>query len=234
MWSSVRYRWLEGALARRGRLTTPSRALADVLVRRLGIPADRLTVVPHGVEPLPGSGRHDAIGTLSSLEPVKGVDVFLEAAASIRRTGAVARVVVFGEGSAAPMLRDRARSLGLDADFAGFVPAHAALAELAVLVVPSYFENQPMAILEAMAAGVPVVASRVGGVAETAPEGTALLVPPGDPVALADAIREVLEDPSAASTRVAAARAHIAVHARPELHAERTLAVYHQAIAARR
>ena len=132
------------------------------------------------------------------------------------------------------MLRDRARSLGLDADFAGFVPAHAALAELAVLVVPSYFENQPMAILEAMAAGVPVVASRVGGVAEIAPEGTAVLVPPGDPVALADAIREVLDDPSAASTRVAAARAHIAVHARPELHAERTLAVYHQAIAARR
>ena len=65
------------------------------------------------------------------------------------------------------------------------MPAREALGRLAVFALPSLMENCPMGLLEAMAAGVPAVATRVGGVPEVAPEGTAQLVAPGDPAALA-------------------------------------------------
>jgi glycosyltransferase involved in cell wall biosynthesis len=228
----ARYHLLEGALARRSKLITPSNAIAAALVARLGIPAGRLSVVPNAIDPAtPCDGPHDAIGTLSVLEPVKGIDVFLRAAAVVCRDRPAQRVVVFGDGSAGPALRASARGLGLDVEFAGMVPAPAALARLAVLAIPSHLENQPMALLEAMAAGVPVVASRVGGIAEAAPAGTAALVPPADPTVLAAAICRLLDDPDAARRQAAVARAHVDHHARPDLHAQRTLALYEQALA---
>jgi glycosyltransferase involved in cell wall biosynthesis len=234
-WARARYQLVEGALARRSTLITPSKAIAAALVARLGIPAGHLSVVPNAVDPAtPCAGPRDAIGTLSVLEPVKGIDVFLRAAAVVCRERPAQRVVVFGEGSAGPALRATARGLGLDVDFAGMVPAPAALARLAVLAIPSHLENQPMALHEAMAAGVPVVASRVGGIPEATPAGTAALVPPADPAAMAAAISRLLDDPDAGRRQAASARAHVDRHARPEVHARRTLALYEQALAGRR
>ena len=142
-------------------------------------------------------------------------------------------VVVFGAGSAAALRADAARR-GLAVKLAGFRPAGEALGRLAVLAVPSHYENQPMAMLEAMAAGVPVVATCVGGIPEIAPPGTALLVPPGDPGALAGALADSLADPDAARARAEAARVHVTEQADPARHADLILAAYRQALGGRR
>ena len=107
-------------------------------------------------------------------------------------------------------------------EFPGFVPAVEALPQLSVFVLPSRMENSPLALLEALAAGIPAVATRVGGVPEIA--GPATLVPPEDPAALAAAILEQLDDPAPADrTSVPSAQRT----------AERMLALYEEAIRAR-
>jgi glycosyltransferase involved in cell wall biosynthesis len=209
----VAYRGLDALLARRAdAVVTPSEAMADALVARVGYARGRLTVVPNGIS-VPSSpiARGEAVGTLSVLEPVKGLDVFVEAAALLAPGRPALAFAVFGEGTLDAELRERARRLGMDGciTFFGHVPADQALERLAVLALPSFMENAPLALLEAMAAGVPVVASRVGGIPETAPEGTALLVEPGDPAALAEAIARLLDDPELASRQSAAARAYV-------------------------
>ena len=110
--------------------------------------------------------------------------------------------------------------------FPGHVPAHDALARLRVFVLSSYMENAPLALLEAMAAGVPVVATRVGGVPELVPEGTGLLVAPGDPAALAAAIGRLLDDPALARAQAAAARRHVVAGGGAAAMVDRTLALY--------
>jgi glycosyltransferase involved in cell wall biosynthesis len=87
-------------------------------------------------------------------------------------------------------------------------------------------ENSPMALLEAMAAGVPAVASAVGGIPELAPPGTAQLVPPGDATALAGAIARLLDDPALRLAQAAAARARIEHEGSAAEMTRRTLALY--------
>jgi glycosyltransferase involved in cell wall biosynthesis len=215
------YEGVDGLLARRAdALITPSRAFAELLTTRLNVPAGKLRVIPNGVEPAEPLTPGAAVGTLSALEPVKGVGLFVDAA---RRLDRDVPFVVFGTGSEEDSLRARA---GGRIEFPGRVPSRAALGRLAVLVLPSLIENCPMALLEAMAAGVPAVAARVGGVPEVAPEGTALLVPPRDPGALADAIGALLDDPVLARAQADAARAHVREHLSARLMTERTLALY--------
>lgn len=232
-WRAVlAYQGVDAALGRRAdALITPSRAMASVLVSRLGLPAAKLSVVPNAIElgPPPAGAGGDAVGSLSSLEPVKALDVLLEAFARLGRPQL--RLLVFGTGPQAAALAARAAQLGLDGrvSFPGFVPSRDALAQLRVFAMPSVMENSPMALLEAMAAGVPAVASRVGGVPETAPDGTAQLVPPGDAAALAAAIARLLDDRALARAQAAAARAHVEANASPEAMAARTVAVYEAA-----
>ena len=217
--AQIAYRGVDAALGRRAdALITPSRFMADTLVRRLGLPASRLHVVPNAVEAGETVAGGDAVGTVSSLEPVKGLGVLLDAFAALGRPGL--RLLIFGTGSQAAELAGRG------AELPGFVPAREALARLRVFVLPSLMENFPMALLEAMAAGVPAVASRVGGVPEAAPPGAARLVPPGDPAELTAAIAALLDDPDAAREQAARARAHVEAHASPAVMAARTLAVY--------
>jgi glycosyltransferase involved in cell wall biosynthesis len=186
-------------------------------------------VIPNGValDPLLEQ-RGELVGTLASFTPVKGLEVFLDAAALLAPARPETRFALFGDGPLAPALRAHAHGLGLNGavSFPGRVPARGALARLAVLVVPSYMENAPLAVLEAMTAGVPVVASRVGGVPELAPPGTALLVPPGDPAQLAEAIGRLLDDPGLARAQIAAARRHVEATGGAPAMVARTLALY--------
>jgi len=91
------------------------------------------------------------------------------------------------------------RFLGRRAD----VPALMAAAD--VVVVPSLWEGQPLVLQEALRAGRPLVASRAGGIPDLTGEDGALLVPPGDPTALAGAVLSILDDPAAAARLVVAA-----------------------------
>ena len=229
--AQLAYRGLDTALARRAdALVTPSHAVAELLVRRLGVPAGALVVIPNAIEPGPvprfSPPEAAAVGSVSVLEPVKALDVLLDAFARLDRPGL--RLLVFGSGSQAAALEASASRLGLGdrVEFPGFVPAPEALARLSVFALPSLMENCPMGLLEAMAAGVPAVASRVGGVPEVAPAGTARLVPPRDPAALAEAIAGLLDDPERAREQAERARAHVEAHASPGEMAARTLELY--------
>jgi glycosyltransferase involved in cell wall biosynthesis len=230
------YQGLERGLARRTDvLVTPSHAAARLLAERVGYRLDRLLVVPNGIdlpsEPLP---RGELVGTLSLLEPVKGIDVFLHAAAELSARRPDTRFAVFGSGPLETPLRALAVRLGI-ADrvaFRGYVPAAQALRELAVLVVPSHMETSGLALLEAMAAGVPAVATRVGGLAETAPDGAAELVAPGDAQALSAAVLRLLDDPGLALERREAGRAAARERTAAET-ARRLLAAYERALSRR-
>ena len=219
------YRGVDALLARRAdAVITVSHAVERELVTRLGWPAERITVIPNGVElDVPPAPRGELVGTLTSFDPVKGLDVLLDAAAALPQ----ARFALFGEGDTAA-LEERARALGLDGrvSFPGRVPAREALSRMAVFVLSSYMENAPLALLEAMAAGVPVVATRVGGVPELVPEGTGLLVAPGDPAALAAAIGRLLDDPALARAQADAARRHAEAGGGATAMVDRTLALY--------
>jgi glycosyltransferase involved in cell wall biosynthesis len=135
----------------------------------------------------------------------KDFGLLLAAAATWRDLEPVPLVVIAGDGPLAGELRARAAALGVAAEFPGHrddVPA--LLAAAAVFVLPSRWEGQPLVLQEALRAGVPVVATRAGGIPELAGDA-ALLVPPGDASALADAVRSVLTDaPLAARLRAAA------------------------------
>jgi glycosyltransferase involved in cell wall biosynthesis len=137
----------------------------------------------------------------------KGFGTLLAAAGRWRDLQPEPLLVIAGEGPLEAELKSEAARLRLDARFPGQrgdVPA--LLAAAAVFVLPSVWEGQPLILQEALAAGVPVVATRVGGTPQVTGEDAALLVPPGDVDRLADAVRAVLTDPGlAARLRKAAA-----------------------------
>ncbi len=219
--SSTRRRMLELALAIRvRRWIAVSPHVAAWLEAGMGASPDRIRVVPNGVEipePLPaaaprrpaaahrpeavagGSRDQDPLRLLmvAQLRSQKGHDVLLEAVARVREP---VSLTLAGDGpEKAALERHIARlDLGPRVRLAGFVDDVATLLdETDVVVLPSRFEGLPLAVLEAMAAGVAVVATRVPGTADVITDGqTGLLVPPEDPVALAAAIRRLARDPT--------------------------------------
>jgi len=207
------YRVVEARLVGRAdAVVVPSQATLD-LACSLGYRMQRAVVIRNGVD-VGGTTvrRGTKIGMLTSLEPVKGIAVFLEAARLIHQDDPDARFVIFGTGSLMTRLQEQAQQLDLGdvVLFAGQVPARTALAELRVLVATSHYETSPLALLEAMEAGVAVVTTRVGGIPELAPESAMLMVPPNDPPAVAAAIRRTLVDDEAVRARVELARSHVA------------------------
>jgi succinoglycan biosynthesis protein ExoA len=133
------------------------------------------------------------------LSPEKGVEDFLEASSMIKVAFPNARFIVFGDGVLRKHLEQRALELGLQdrVIFAGFTPdLRSLLPGVDLLVNASHSEEMPNIVLEAMAAGIPVVATAVGGVEEIAgPEQALLLVPPHSPRILANSIADLLREP---------------------------------------
>ncbi len=227
-WLEHGYLPLEAGLTRLGHVVAPSQAMVDFMLGR-GFPASRLHVIPLGIEPADEADRREGgplvAGVASNLEYWKGVDVLIDAAAAMR---APVRLEVFGAGSLSGVLERQAHDAGVDARFHGFVPdARARLRELDVLVQPSRADNFPLAVLEAMAAGVAVVATRVGGVPELVVDGeTGLIVEPEDPAALAEALDSLAADPARRRELGTRGRARVLDEFTPERMAHRTVALY--------
>jgi glycosyltransferase involved in cell wall biosynthesis len=168
-------------------------------------------------EPTKGdrSRPRPTIGFLGELTPEKGADVLVAAAKEVIRHIPNARFIIGGQGSEEKRLKQIATKAGL-ADailFLGFVFDDAAFyEELSAFAFPSLpgFDGLPMVVLQALAQGVPTVASRVGGVPEVIQPGvTGWLVQPGRPDELADGILQILENPLEASRRAMAAKERI-------------------------
>jgi glycosyltransferase involved in cell wall biosynthesis len=205
-------------------------AISEEVRRRLldaGVRSERVAVIRSGVEPpagLPGAaGRAAArarfgadgdlvVGIVAALEQRKGHDVLLRALATLDGVPRW-RCVVCGGGSQHEALQRLAADLGIAARvrFIGEQPQVAdVLAALDVFVMPSRHEGLGVAVLEAMAMSLPVVASAVGGIPEAVrPRETGLLVAPDDPAALAAALNEILQDVEKAKRMGAAGRARV-------------------------
>jgi glycosyltransferase involved in cell wall biosynthesis len=207
-------------------------AISEEVRRRLlaaGVRAERVRVIHSGVEPpaaLPGSagraaarqrfgiGDALAIGVVAALERRKGHDVLFRALARLAEGGGLRfRCLVCGDGSERASLERLARELGI-ARSVGFLGEQRqvadVLAALDVFVLPSRHEGLGVAILEAMAMGLPVVASAVGGIPEAVASGrTGILVPAEDPDALAAAIFALGRDPEHARRMGSAGRERV-------------------------
>jgi glycosyltransferase involved in cell wall biosynthesis len=204
----------------------------------------RACVIPNAAdlnnpERVMDSGRNRLILFLGHLYRDKGVYELLDAFASLQPSRPGLRLVLAGEGSEAHGLRSEASRLGLDGavDLPGWVGPDAKaelLAEAACLALPSHDEGLPLALLEAMLAGVPVVATSVGGVPEIVEDGRhALLVTPHDPDALAAALARVLDDSKLAARLSETARRHARAEYTPDSLAERVSALYREVLASR-
>ena len=179
-----------------------------------GVEAKRVRVIPSGIETnqfsdVPSTPRLSqctagvtVIGSVGILEERKGHHCLLKAAARLKAKGLRLSYRIAGAGSLRQQLERQVASRGLtdNVEFLGFVhDTPAFLAGIDLFVMPSLFEGLGVAALEAMAAGKPVIASRVGGLAESVVDGvTGLLVAPGDDAQLADAIEKLHLEPARA------------------------------------
>jgi glycosyltransferase involved in cell wall biosynthesis len=216
------YRAVERGLgAVSDRLIGVSQATVDDLVRLRVAPRERFSVIPLGLDlerflSLAARPERDAGEVVAlyagRLVPIKRVDVLLRAVARARDRGARLRLVVLGDGELRPALEQLAGALGLDdaVSFLGYredVAPHVAAADIAVL--SSANEGTPVALIEAAAAGRPLVGTRVGGVSDVVVPGTGRLVPSADVERLAGALSELAEQPALRLELGARAREHV-------------------------
>lgn len=209
-----------------------SEAVRRSVEQRIGGGKNNFAIIPFGVdtgwfrEPRGISGRTIAlqhelpvIGTVCRLvEPKKGLKYLLEAVAQLEQEAGkpVCQVLLVGEGPAEQSLRALSKRLGISARvaFAGVrrdIPE--VLSLLNIFILPSLYEGFGIAILEAMAAGKPVVATMVGGIPEFVVSGqSGLLVPPGDAPALARAIKQLLDEPEKARAMGRQGQEHVTKH----------------------
>ena len=219
-----------------------SQSIADLLVAA-AVDRQKLRVIPSGIDarryadrarPAQRTNGATVVGCVGVLEERKGQRFLLEAAAKLKSEGLKLQYRIAGTGSLRRQLeRDTAR-LGLrdDVQFLGFVPDTTGfLAAIDLFVMPSLFEGLGVAALEAMAAGKPVIASRMGGLAESVVDGvTGLLVRPGDGAALADAIEKLVREPARAAAMGNQGRERVAQHFTLEQMALKNEAYYYDLV----
>jgi glycosyltransferase involved in cell wall biosynthesis len=190
------------------------------MIETEGIDPRRVIVLHNGIvgrSPTPGRDvrvelgiptHAPVVGMIGGLRPEKGISVLLEAAAMLAPRHPGLKVLIAGEGDRA--LLEPAGRLGIDdvlvpLGFRRDIPDVIAACDVAVC--PSFREGSPLSVMEYMEAGVPIVASRVGGIPEVIHDGIhGKLVPPGDAACLADAVTSLLEDRDSSAAMAARAR----------------------------
>jgi glycosyltransferase involved in cell wall biosynthesis len=202
--------------ARRALLEAEGGPPEKVMVLENGVDLERFQVLDRLPPGSPTADQEIRVGVVANLRPVKAVDVFVRAAGLLVRRYPAATFHVAGQGDQRGELERLIHELNL----VGRVTLHGAVADvpaflatLTVAVLPSHAEGMSNAVLEYLAAGRPVVATDVGANARLLEGGEfGLLVPPGEPAALADAIGRLLADPATAERIAIAGRRHVREH----------------------
>jgi glycosyltransferase involved in cell wall biosynthesis len=223
MESAWRYRANRWTIGLVDRVTAVSASVRDFCVSHIGLPADKLVVIPNGVElpegppasseatrielGLPPDGL--VIGAVTRLDPVKGVDFLIRALVQVDEV----ILVIVGDGTERAALKVLADDLGVASrihwaghrcDVPNLLPA------FDLFVQPSLHEGMPNTVLEAMAAGLPVVATAVGGTPDVVVDGvTGFLTAPYDPGGLAEAITNLLHKPDLRRRMGQAGKEHV-------------------------
>lgn len=195
--------------ARKAAATAVTQSALDDLTRGIAAP-NRRRVIPNGIDLaqfLASPADREAgrarlgispaslvFGTAGRLIPVKRHDLLIRAAALLLQSGVDAHFIVAGEGELSAVLQSQIAEMQLNdrVHLCGFQPDMPRfLSALDVFVLTSDSEAQPLALIEACAAGLPWIAAEVGGLAESIWQGNGLLVPPDSPERLADAMRQM-------------------------------------------
>lgn len=222
------------------RIIAVSDSVRADLIQRTRLPEDLVTVIHSGVDRAASCemlkvfepNRVPVVGTAGPLEAVKGFPFFLGAAARVLATGREVEFLIAGAGPEESNLRRLSRELGIN-DKVTFVPNlldfDDALAAMDVFVLPSLQQGIGTIMLDAMAMGRPVIATRVGGVyCAVHDNATGLLVPPSNSEALADRIVELLDDRDKAQFIGSAARELVEREFGVEGMVDQTAALYHE------
>jgi glycosyltransferase involved in cell wall biosynthesis len=235
------YSRLERALMNRTDLFLFESAFArDTYQRTIGKPSGLVRCVFNGVtanefDPIPMAEDATDIVYVGEFRHIKGADILIDAVALLRAGGKPVTLTLAGDGEELEALKAQIAKLGLGeaVRFIGHVNARYGFSKGRVLVVPSRGDSMPYVVIEAAAAGVPMVAANVGGIPEIFGEHTDALFAPNIVGAMADAIETALDDPEGAIARARRLRERIFLHFSQKAMVEGIMAGYRDAFANR-
>jgi glycosyltransferase involved in cell wall biosynthesis len=235
------YSRLERALMNRTDLFLFESAFArNTYQRTIGKPAGLVRCVFNGVtadefDPITIADDATDIVYVGEFRHIKGADILIDAVARLRADGKQVNLTLAGDGEELEALKAQIARLGLtDAvRFIGHVKARYGFSKGRVLVVPSRGDSMPYVVIEAAAAGIPMVAANVGGIPEIFGEHTEALFAPNIVGAMADAIETALDDPEGALQRAKRLRERIFLHFSQKAMVEGIMAGYRDAFANR-
>jgi glycosyltransferase involved in cell wall biosynthesis len=192
-------------------------------------------IAPEEFEPVTCSPDAADLVFVGELRKLKGLDVLIEALAMLAHEGRNVNATVVGDGPDRGAFESQAAGAGLSKSirFAGAMPARSAFARGRFLVVPSRAESLPYIVLEGAAAGIPMLVTRVGGIAEIFGPDACGLIAPGDPGALARALSQALGNPSAAANQAQRLRERVRASFTIDTMTRTVLAAYREALARR-
>jgi glycosyltransferase involved in cell wall biosynthesis len=212
----------------------------DTYQRTIGIPNGLVRCVFNGVtanefDPIVKAADATDVVYVGEFRHIKGADLLIDAVARLHADGKPVTLTLAGDGEELAALKAQVQKLGLAeaVRFIGHVKARYGFSKGAVLVVPSRGDSMPYVVIEAAAAGIPMVAANVGGIPEIFGSHTDALFAPNIVGAMADAIEIALEDPAAALVRAKSLRERIFLHFSQKAMVEGVLAGYRDTFADR-
>jgi glycosyltransferase involved in cell wall biosynthesis len=212
----------------------------DTYLRTIGTPNGLVRCVFNGVtadefDPVAKAADATDIVYVGEFRHIKGADLLIDAVARLHSDGTPVTLTLAGDGEEMDALKAQVQRLGLTeaVRFIGHVKARYGFSKGSVLVVPSRGDSMPYVVIEAAAAGIPMVAANVGGIPEIFGSHTDALFAPNIVGAMADAIETALEDPEGALARTKSLRERIFLHFSQKAMVEGVLAGYRDAFADR-
>ena len=232
------YHSLEKLLMPQGNLYLFESAFArDRFKAIIGTPRGLVRVVCNGVtneefEPITRAPDASDVAYVGEFRHIKGADLVIDALKLLENQGRRISLTLAGDGEETKALHAQVARHGLAerTRFAGFQPARVGFSLGRVLIVPSRADSLPYVVIEAAAAGIPMIATRVGGIPEIFGSEAGRLVPPENPAAIAAAIASALDEPGLLARSAAVMQSHVREHFSQDAMVDGVLAAYREAL----